>query len=67
MDWYDFELNRGLHFSDEWSFNDYHQKAALDYLRTHPRETLEGDLRKLKVLFFSSRNMAELRATASRG
>ena len=53
LDWYDFELNRGLHFGDEWSFNDYHQKAALQYLRTHPRETLEGDLRKLKVLFFS--------------
>jgi hypothetical protein len=53
MDWYDFELNRGLHFSDEWSFNDYHQKAALDYLRAHPRETLEGDVRKLDVLFFA--------------
>ena len=44
MDWYDFELNRGLYFGDEWSFNDYHRRAALDYLRTHPRETLEGDL-----------------------
>ena len=53
MDWYDFELNRGLYFGDEWSFNDYHQRAALDYLRGHPRETLEGDVRKLNVLFFS--------------
>jgi hypothetical protein len=53
LDWYDFELNRGLHFGDEWSFNDYHQKAALQYLCMHPRETLEGDLRKLRVLFFS--------------
>jgi hypothetical protein len=53
MDWYDFELNRGLHFGDEWSFNDYHQKAALDYLRAHPRETLEGDVRKANVLFFA--------------
>ncbi|HWW96802.1 MAG TPA: hypothetical protein VNY74_03860 [Edaphobacter sp.] len=53
MDWYDFELNRGLHFGDEWSFNDYHERAALDYLRAHPRETLAGDGRKLKVLFFS--------------
>jgi hypothetical protein len=53
MDWYDFELNRGQYFSDEWSFNDYHEKAALDYLRTHPRETLEGDARKFNVLFFS--------------
>jgi hypothetical protein len=53
MDWYDFELNRGLHFSDEWSFNDYHQKAALDYLRAHPQETLKGDVRKINVLFFA--------------
>jgi hypothetical protein len=53
MDWYDFELSLGRHFSDEWSFNDYHEKAALDYLRTHPRETLEGDLRKVDVLFFA--------------
>jgi hypothetical protein len=53
MDWYDFELNRGLYFGDEWSFNDYHQKAALDYLWTHPRETLEGDVRKVHILFFS--------------
>jgi hypothetical protein len=53
MDQYDFELNRGLYFPDEWSFNDYHRQAALDYLRTHPRETLEGNWRKLKVLFFS--------------
>ena len=53
MDWYDFELNRGLYFGDEWSFNDYHQKAAVDYLRTHPVETLEGDVRKVHILFFS--------------
>jgi hypothetical protein len=53
LDWYDFELNRGMSFPDEWSFNDYHQREALEYLRTHPRETLSGDLRKLKILFFS--------------
>jgi hypothetical protein len=53
MDWYDFELNRGLYFGDEWSFNDYHQNAAVDYLLTHPRETLEGDVRKVHILFFS--------------
>src|SRR5882757_7969860 len=64
MDWYDFELNRGLHFDDEWSFNDYHQRAALDYLRAHPRETLEGDLRKLNVLFFS---LEKYGGTASHG
>ena len=64
MDWYDFELNRGLHFGDEWSFNDYHRRAALDYLRAHPWETLEGDVRKLNVLFFS---LEKYGGTASHG
>ncbi|NYF53248.1 hypothetical protein [Tunturiibacter gelidoferens] len=53
LDWYDFELNRGMSFPDEWSFNDYHLRAALQYLQTHPRETLSGDRRKLRILFFS--------------
>jgi hypothetical protein len=64
MDWYDFELNRGLYFGDEWSFNDYHQRVALDYLRAHPRETLAGDLRKVYVLFFS---IEKYGGTASHG
>jgi hypothetical protein len=64
MDWYDFELNRGLYFGDEWSFSDYHRTAALEYLRAHPRETLQGDLRKLNVLFFS---LAKYGGTASHG
>ncbi len=64
MDWYDFELNRGLHFGDEWSFNDYHERAALDYLRSHPRETLEGDVRKVNVLFFA---VEKVGSTASHG
>jgi hypothetical protein len=53
LDRFDTNLNQGLHFSDEWSFNDYHRRAALDYLRTHPRASLRGDERKLYVLFFS--------------
>jgi hypothetical protein len=53
MDWYDVELNRGQYFSDEWRFNDYHRETALNYLRTHPIETLKGDLRKGNVLFLS--------------
>jgi hypothetical protein len=53
MDRYDTELNRGLYFGDEWSFNDYHQRAALDYVRAHPLETIQGDWRKLNVFFFS--------------
>src|SRR5258705_4845968 len=64
MDRYDFELNRGLNFGDEWSFNDYHQRAALDYLLAHPRETLKGDWRKLNVLFFS---VEKYGGTASHG
>jgi hypothetical protein len=64
MDQYDFELNRGLYFGDEWSFNDYHRRAALDYLRAHPRETLHGDRRKLNVLFFS---IEKYGGTASHG
>ena len=64
LDWYDFELNRGLHFGDEWSFDDYHLRAALEYLRAHPRETLMGDGRKLNVLFFS---VAKYGGTGSSG
>jgi hypothetical protein len=66
MDWYDFELNRGQHFGDEWSFDNYHQKAALDYVRTHPRETLEGDLRKVNVLFFAARKYGGTRSDGVR-
>ncbi len=64
LDWYDFELNRGLYFSDEWSFNDYHRRAAVEYLVHHPRETLVGDLRKGKILFFS---LEKYGSTASHG
>ena len=64
MDRYDRELNRGLHFGDEWIFNDYHQRAALDYVRAHPRETLQGDWRKLNVLFLSGEKYG---GTASHG
>jgi len=64
LDWYDFELSRGHYFSDEWSFNDYHRRAAVDYLVSHPRETLVGDLRKGKILFFS---LEKYGSTASHG
>ena len=64
LDWYDFILNRGHRFDNEWSFNDFHQHASLAYLRTHPRQTLEGDLRKLDILFFSC---VKYGSTASHG
>ncbi len=53
LDEFDQELNGGLDFADEWSFNDYHWHAALEYVRLHPGATLRGDLRKLDVLLFS--------------
>lgn len=53
LDRFDSNLSLGLHFNDEWSFNDYHQHAALGYLQTHLHQTIEGDSRKLKVLLFS--------------
>ncbi len=55
LDEHDKDLNAGMRFGDEWSFNDYHARAAVEYLRTHPRETFEGDLRKLWVIFVSVR------------
>lgn len=55
LDKFDPDLNRGVRFDDEWSFNDYHQKKALEYLKAHPGETLRGDVRKLQVLFVSVR------------
>jgi hypothetical protein len=53
LDRFDPELNQGLHFNDEWSFNDYHQREAVHYLLAHPGETVRGDIRKVEVFFFS--------------
>ena len=57
LDMYDPALNHGLYFPDEWSFNDYHQQAAMRFIRTHPRDTEEGVWRKLEVIFFSLRKL----------
>lgn len=57
LDRFDRDLNRGLHFGDEWSFNDYNLHAALVYILHHPRETLRGDRRKLNVLLFTVRKI----------
>ena len=53
LDQFDSLLNRGHHFSDEWSFNDYHQRAAVAYMRAHPGATAEADLRKLETVLIS--------------
>ena len=57
LDRYDSDLSRGHHFADEWSFNDFHQHAAIAYMKSHPGDTLTGDLRKINVLFFSVRKV----------
>ena len=53
LDMYDSVLNRGLQFRDEWSFNDYHQHAAVAYMRANPGATAEADWRKLEAVVFS--------------
>ncbi|MDR3572621.1 MAG: hypothetical protein P4L50_02055 [Anaerolineaceae bacterium] len=53
LDVFDSELNRGLHFNDEWSFDAFHKQAAVAYIRTHPMETLSADARKAGVFFLS--------------
>ena len=57
LDGFDAVLNRGQAFGDEWSFNDFHQRAALAYMRAHPGETIEADGRKLAVLLLSLRKV----------
>lgn len=55
LDRYDTELNAGVAFGDEWSFNDFHQRAAVAYMRTHPGGTARGEARKLELIFVSVR------------
>ncbi len=63
LDRYDPAMNRGLRFPDEWSFNDYHQRAAVRFMKTHPRETAEGAWRKLEVVLFSLRKLGSKTST----
>lgn len=53
LDGFDPELNAGLHFGDEWSFNDYHQRAAVAFAEGHPGATARGGVRKLAMIFVS--------------
>jgi hypothetical protein len=66
IDWYDSQLNRGLHFTDEWSYNDYHQRTAISYLFHHPRETLAAGARKFNVLFFSIHKIGSAESTGKK-
>jgi len=63
LDGHDRDLNRGLVFADEWTFNDYHQKAALAFIKAHPSDTLRGDERKLWVMFVALRKIGSSEST----
>jgi hypothetical protein len=55
LDGFDTQLNAGQRFNDEWSFNDFHQRAAMNFMREHPGAALRGDVRKLFVVFVAVR------------
>lgn len=57
LDGHDPDLNVGLRFADEWSFNDYHRRAAVAFIESHPAAVLTGDLRKLGVMFLTVRKI----------
>jgi hypothetical protein len=57
LDEYDVELNAGHTFSDEWSFNDFHQRAALDFIAHHPAQDVAALLRKTDAFFFTLRKL----------
>jgi hypothetical protein len=63
LDDYDSDLNAGQSFADEWSFNDYHRRAAVQYVKAHPRETLIGDGRKIWVALFCLRKVGSSAVT----
>ncbi len=49
------ELNSGHIFANEWAFNDFHKQAAMTFIETHPKEALIGELRKLDIIFLTTR------------
>lgn len=53
LDQFDNELNAGVVFPDEWRFNDFHQRAAVAFMRTHPGATVRGAGRKLELILVS--------------
>jgi hypothetical protein len=53
LDKYDPQLANGHVFSSEWDLNDWHQRAAVQFIRSHPKDTLIALSRKIEVLFFS--------------
>jgi len=63
LDSQDPKLNRGLYFTDEWSFNDYHMARAREFLLSHPLYTAESAGRKLFVILLSTRNYTVTKTT----
>ena len=57
LDQFDADLNRGHTFPNEWAFNDFHQRAAVLFLRTHPAATAQGLERKLTAILFTTRKL----------
>ena len=53
LDSCDSQLNKGLYFTNEWAFNDYHLAQARRFMESHPGYTAESDLRKAFVLLVS--------------
>ncbi len=55
LDQYDPELSGSHVFASEWAFHDFHQHAALDFMRRNPEEAARGGVRKAEIFFFSMR------------
>jgi hypothetical protein len=53
LDEYDSDLVNGHVFKDEWDYSDWHKRAAIDFIKTHPKQTILGVARKAWVVFFS--------------
>ena len=53
LDSCDSQLNKGLYFTNEWTFNDYHMAEARQFIAANPIYTAKSDARKAFVLLLS--------------
>ena len=53
LDNFDWELNRGKVFADEWSYDSFHKQAAISFILQHPGLTARADVTKARVFLFS--------------
>jgi hypothetical protein len=63
LDSSDWQLNIGKTFSSEWEFNAYHKREALQFISSHPEDTLRGLGRKTYEFFLSTEKIGSTRAT----